>query len=345
MAQKMSDQSDDGGVFGDPALQRSKHSAPGNPGRLSSARNFAPGIGRHIREATLGGYYIDFTIKTETPEWPPPWMRPDQPQIHVAVAQWGLGCYERFLAGEGEAWLEAASLGAEHLVNDQQRGGPLDGAWLQRDAMPHTYRIDPPWASAMGQGEGASLLVRVHQELGDDRYAEAALRALRLLTVPVSAGGLQAPLGDGLFLEEYPTATPSYVLNGGIFALWGCHDVAIALDDAAARATFETGTATLAANLHRWDLGNWSRYDLYPFPIANISSSAYHVLHATQLRAMARIVPDPEFIRVADRFESYMRSRRLRALAFARKAAFRLVIPRNALLAQRVPWGPRGSLG
>jgi heparosan-N-sulfate-glucuronate 5-epimerase len=339
----MSDQSDDGGVFGDPAAQRSPHSGPGNPGRLSSSRNFAPGIGEHIHEAALGGYYIDFRIKTETPDWPPPWMRHDQPQIHVAVAQWGLGCYERFLDGEGESWLNAASLAADYMVNDQVDGGPLDGAWLQHEAMPHTYRIDPGWASAMGQGEGASLLVRVHKETGDDRYSEAALRALRLLSVPVADGGLRAPLGDGFFLEEYPTETPSFVLNGGIFALWGCHDVALALDDAEARTTFDVGVATLAANLKRWDLGNWSRYDLYPFPVVNISSSAYHLLHTTQLRAMALVAPNPEFTQVADRFEGYTRSRFNRTLAFARKVAFRLVIPRNRLLAQRVPWGPRGT--
>jgi heparosan-N-sulfate-glucuronate 5-epimerase len=323
------------------ATPRSGDHSPGNPGRLSSAKNFAPEVGSHVREGSLGGYFIDFTIKTSRPEWPPPWMDPTKAQIHVAVAQWGLGCYERYLSGEGEQWLVAASQAADHLVNDQQRGGPADGAWLAFERMPHTYHLDPPWASAMGQGEGASLLVRVHRELGDSRYAEAAVRALRLLAVPVAEGGLSAPLGDGFFLEEYPTEIPSLVLNGGIFALWGCHDVAIALDDAAARTMFDRGVATLATNLHRWDTGAWSRYDLYPHRIVNISSSAYHLLHTTQLRAMARIVPDPEFTMVADRFEDYARSRRRRVVAFARKVSFRLAVPRNSLLAQRWPFGPR----
>ena len=188
-----------------------------------------------MRPGSLGGYYIDFTIKTTEPEWPPPWLRPASSPRSTSRSPSGASAVtSAYLGGEGDAWLVAASRAAEHLVNDQQRGGPQDGAWLQLDAMPHTYRIKPPWASAMGQGEGASLLVRVHHELGEDRYAEAALRALRLLSVPVSEGGLRAPLGDGFFLEEYPTEMPSLVLNGGIFALWGCNDVAIALDDATA---------------------------------------------------------------------------------------------------------------
>jgi heparosan-N-sulfate-glucuronate 5-epimerase len=316
-------------------------SGSGNPGRLSSARHFAPPVGAHLRAGELRGYYIDFTIKTDSPQWPPPWLDPARAQIHVAVAQWGLGCYERHLGGEGDSWLTAATRAADYLIADQQSGGPDDGAWLQSEAMPHTYRIEPPWASAMGQGEGASLLVRVHRELGDDRYAEAATRALNPLQRPVADGGLRAPLGDGFFLEEYPTVTPSLVLNGGIFALWGCHDVGLALDDAATRQMFDEGVDTLAANLHRWDTGHWSRYDLYPHPLLNISSSAYHLLHTTQLRAMHLVAPRPQFADTADRFERYAQSRLNRSIAFARKIAFRAVVPRNRLLAHRWPLGSR----
>lgn len=325
------------------AAEPPRRSRPGSPGFLSSARRFAPGVGSHLREDTLGGYYIDFSIKTHLPEWPPPWVDRNHSQIHVAVAQWGLGCYERYLGGEGEQWLVAASGAADYLVEDQHRGGRQDGAWLQLHAMPHTYRIAAPWASAMGQGEGASLLVRLYRELDREEYADAALRALRLLSVPVPEGGLRVPFAEGFFLEEYPTEIPSLVLNGGIFALWGYYDVAIALGDADARADFDEGVATLISNLHRWDTGTWSRYDLYPHPIVNISSSAYHLLHTTQLRAMARIVPDPELELVANRFEGYTKTRRRRAAAFIRKVGFRLAVPRSPLLAHRWPWATGGG--
>ncbi len=71
--------------------------------------------------------------------------------------------------------------------------------------MPHTYSLDAPWLSAMAQGEGASLLIRVHQRNGHERYADAARRALRILDLPTAEGGVRAALGDGFFLEEYPT--------------------------------------------------------------------------------------------------------------------------------------------
>ena len=223
------------------------------------------------------------------------------------------------------------------LIEQQQD----DGAWPHLAPMPHTYRLDAPWLSGMAQGEGASLLIRVHMRSGDERLADAARRALRVLDRPTGQGGVRAPLGDGFFLEEYPTEPPSLVLNGGIFALWGYCDAAIAFADGDAAAAFDEGVDTLAANLGRWDTGGWSLYDLFPHPTPNIASSAYHLLHTTQLRAMQLVAPRPVFERTADRFDAYARSRRLRAEAFARKVAFRLMVPRNPFLAHRMPLGAR----
>jgi heparosan-N-sulfate-glucuronate 5-epimerase len=310
----------------------------GDPGMFSSARTFAPPIGSFVHPGELGGYFIDFTAKAPEPRWPPPWLPEPEKLIHVAAAQWGLGCYERFLNGEGDEWLSAMIAAADHLLEQQEQGGTLDGAWPHRVAMPHTYRLTPPWLSAMAQGEGASVLVRAHLRTGEERYADGALRALRLLAVPTPDGGVRAPLGDGYFLEEYPTEPPSLVLNGGIFALWGYYDVAIALGDAHARDEFEVGVDTLAANLWRWDTGRWSLYDLFPHPAPNIASSAYHLLHTTQLRAMRLVAPREEFEATADRFDYYASSRLRRFDAFARKVAFRLVVPRNSLLAHRTPF-------
>jgi hypothetical protein len=99
---------------------------------------------------------------------------------------------------------------------------------------------------------------------------------------------------------------------------------------------FRDGVETLAANIARWDLGYWSRYDLYPHPIVNVASPAYHALHVTQLRAMSLIAQDDRLDRMRARFESYQLSRTNRWRAFAAKAAFRLRVPRNQLLGRRM---------
>jgi hypothetical protein len=166
----------------------------------------------------------------------------------------------------------------------------------------------------MAQGQGASLLVRLHAASGEDRYAEAAARALP----PMPAA--QLPDGSS-FPQEYPTEPASHVLNGGIFAMWGVHDAGDARG-------FESAVDTLARNVQRWDTGRWSLYDLYPHPIRNWASAAYHELHAAQLRATHALAPRAELQEAADRFESYASSRAAQVRAFAHKAAFRVRVPR-----------------
>jgi hypothetical protein len=197
----------------------------------------------------------------------------------------------------------------------------------------------------MAQGEAASVLVRLHLETGEDEYAAGALRALEPLYVPTPDGGTRASLDGGPWLEEYPTEPPSYVLNGGIFAIWGLYDVAVGLDDPRAGEEFRACAGTLARNVHRWDTGSWSRYDLFPHPfMVNVASLAYHALHTNQLRAMERIAPDKRVAAVLARFERYGSSSALRARAFARKSAFRLAVPRNERLARVWPGPMRKAL-
>ena len=321
---------------------------PTDPNFFSSARSFPTTVGDHVRPGEVNGYYVDLRFKAAVPHWPPEWLPQRERQMHVATAQWALGCYERFLHGDGEEWLAAAVAAGDYLLSDQRRGGPGDGAWLHQLEMPHTYLIDPPWISAMAQGEGASLLVRLYRETGEERYADAAARALKPLATPTAEGGVLVRLPDGgPFYEEYPTNPPSYVLNGGIFAIWGLLDVGVALGRDDLVGEFDASVDALARNIDRWDTGYWSLYDLFPQPLVrNVASSAYHALHVTQLRGMQLIAPRAELAEAADRFESYRSQRLNAARAFAVKSAFRVLIPRNRLLAHRLPWGSsRRTLG
>ena len=135
-------------------------------------------------------------------------------------------------------------------------------------------------------------------------------------------------LGGGPFYEEYPTDPPSLVLNGAIYALWGLRDVGVGLGDSEAGALFGEGVDALAANIDRWDLGYWSRYDLYPHRRVNIASAAYHRLHTDQLTIMGQLAPRPQLEAAADRFRRYAAGPTRRTRAFASKVAFRLAVPR-----------------
>ena len=298
----------------------------------------------HFERGKVRGYPIDFREKATSPDWPPAWLSARGFHHFIAVAQWGLGVYERHLAGEQGRWLDGALQAAEFLLERQVRSAVQTGSWLESDALLHTYRLRLPWPSAMAQGECASLLVRLHLETGRADFAEAAQRALLPFSVPAGDGGVQARLNGRSFPEEYPTDPPSFVLNGAIFAVWGLHDVWVGLDDHEAGRQFAEATDTLARNLHLWDLGYWSRYDLYPHRgPANVANFNYHRLHVRQLRAFQRMAPRPEFESMAARFAGYEAHRYNRVRAYVQKAGFRVVVPRSRLLTEHFPWarGPR----
>lgn len=273
-------------------------------------------------------------------EWPPKWL--DVPGSHrfVRVAQWGLGAYERYLAGEGDRWLSALDPAGEYLLSNQVRTGAQAGGWLEPLSSVHTFRVPGPWLSAMAQGECASLLVRLFLETGREEFAQAAIDGLRPLSLPTAKGGVEARLRGHSFPEEYPTVRPSFVLNGAIFAIWGLHDVWRGLGDERAGNAYRAATEMLAQSLPMWDLGYWSRYDLYPHPgVSNVASFSYHRLHINQLRAYHQLEPRPEFLATATRFERYGARRLNQTRAFVHKACFRVIVPRGPRLGARLSRG------
>jgi heparosan-N-sulfate-glucuronate 5-epimerase len=291
-------------------------------------------LGPAIQADGVRGYPIDFRSERDEPRVMARFVHEPGRYLWGLNAERGLACYERWLAGEGERWLDGAQAAADVLVANQS----ASGAWLQHEPFGHTFVLPLPWVSALAQGQGASLLVRVHLETGDDRYAEAALAAVRPFSVASSDGGVQALLEGRPFPEEYPTQPPSFVLNGAILGLWGLRDVGVGLADAEITRMFEDGVDTLAATIHRWDSGHWSLYDLVPRRIANVASPGYHAFHITQLQATHLLSPRPELQAAAERFARYASSDVLRARAFAEKALFRLAEPRSERLARVLPW-------
>jgi hypothetical protein len=153
------------------------------------------------------------------------------------------------------------------------------------------------------------------------------------MLIRTSEGGVLASLGEGVFLEEYPTDPPSLVLNGGIFAMWGVYDVWRAFGDERAAGLFQESFETLCEHIVQWDTGFWSRYDLYPHRVANIASPSYHALHVAQLTALELISPSEALETAAARFRRYARSRLHWTRAVVHKVAFRLLVRKGVAAA------------
>ncbi len=266
--------------------------------------------GRHIQRDSLGGYYIDMRHKARPYKGPTQDGFPLRNQngeglqlLPVTVTQMALGHYDCFLEDGDLERQRTIARCADWLI---EAHGPCPG---KQDGWSYGFDhgrlgIKAPFISAMGQGQGISLLVRAHKLIGDDRYLDAARVALQPFFHSVEDGGVIAHLpGGGVTLEEYPSRPYSHILNGFIFALWGVHDFAIHTGDDRAAELAERAVDTLADMMPRYDVGYWSRYGLFPHPRPNVASPFYHELHIAQLRGLKEIYPRDVFTEFADRWE------------------------------------------
>lgn len=223
-----------------------------------------------------------------------PWLGvQDNP---VTVAHWALQAWSW---GDQQPVLTAADWYLAH-----QRA---DGAWTYSFPFSaHGVQMDPPWISAMAQGQAISVLVRAHETTGEQSYLDAAVLALDPFTRSVAEGGV-TELWDGLpWYEEYPGVGSQHVLNGFQFALIGLHDLAPRSPLAADLWT--SGIDSLAAHIGWFDQPR-SRTQLYAaFGQGRRESGAsYKHEHTILTQEMFRLDGRQVFADYAARWQSYER--------------------------------------
>src|SRR5437764_1280364 len=99
----------DPGCEADSALALRRRSQPSagpesrrsSAGFFSSAKSFFLPVGPALDPGGVRGYPIDMRVKARSSTWPPPDLGA-LTQYWVALAQYGLGAYERWIAGQGE---------------------------------------------------------------------------------------------------------------------------------------------------------------------------------------------------------------------------------------------------
>lgn len=248
----------------------------------------------------------------------------------IAIAQYGLGNYNLWKRSANPERRNKFFLAADWLRSHLEPNVHGLAVWNHHFDWEYRDTLKAPWYSALAQGQGISLLVRAYKESarkesGDPTYLEAARRALAAFYVPMAQGGVAFTDHRGdLWFEEYIVSPPTHILNGFIWATWGLRDYFLATKDDSVRELFSQAVQTLLHNLDRYDLGFWSLYEQSGTRLPMVASPFYHQLHIVQLRIMHRLTGEAEFYRVADRWESYGRSRSNRARALAYKSAFKL---------------------
>jgi len=247
----------------------------------------------------------------------------------IAIAQYGLGNYNLFRRTGDEQRRNKFLRVADWLVQHLEQNPQGLAVWNHYFDWEYRDTLRAPWYSALAQGQGISVLVRAQQlaekESGNSRYLDAAHQALAGFFNPIAEGGVTFTDVQGdIWFEEYLVSPPTHILNGFIWAAWGVHDYFLATGDPSAQDLFARAARTLARNLERYDLGFWSLYEQSGTRLPMVASPFYHQLHIVQLRVMHRLTAEDEFLRVADRWESYGRSRTKRTRALCYKSAFKL---------------------
>ena len=231
----------------------------------------------------------------------------------VSVSLYALGQHTEasLPGGQRETSLGRFLAQAQYLRSSQD----AQGGWLY-PVPAARYQVGPGWYSAMAQGLVASVLLRAHDRTGEQSYIDAADGAITLMLKPLREGGCAHYDEAGMpFLEECPSDQPCHILNGAVFALIGLSE----RESRSGGTVHVAVTRRLAADLGRFDLGYWSRYDLR---FAAPATMAYHCLHISLLDVAARLSGDQAFASTAVRWRSYLRRPACRLRAAAGKARF-----------------------
>jgi hypothetical protein len=212
------------------------------------------------------------------------------------------------------------------------RGGRQTLSWEYYDIADQPTAIRPG-VSAMAQSRVAQLLASAYKSTGDVRFVGAAVDAMALLAVDVSAGGTRSlvayPTGSAAapwFVERaYPGEDPwkGAALNGLMVSLIELRSAERLLREPAsgpstageaaaneARRLADEGAATLDRYLPAHDTGKWSYYGLLTPGHAfrtYLASATYHCYHITLLRSLAPLYPALQFGAYADKWAGYAR--------------------------------------
>ena len=283
----------------------------------------------------LKNYYLDYTPKTN---YQGPFDEKGVPMLNYggnigiqynpdAIAQYGLGHFEKYLRSEDNNHKEIFLRQADWFVENIRERDKGIGVWEYNFDFEYFKRLKKPWYTSLAQGHGISVLVRAYSLTEKSIYLDTAKTAFLAFEHLIDVdGGVKYIDEDGyVWFEEAIIKPCAHILNGFIWALWGLYDYYLATEDVGGKELFNQGIRTLEHNLYKYDNGFWSKYDLAKTILPGIASWYYHRLHIVQLRVLYLLTDKKIFKRYADKWEKNYSKRHYRALALLWKALFKLI--------------------
>lgn len=218
----------------------------------------------------------------------------------INIAQFGFILHAEYLETKSEGTLVQLKNCVEKLVDLATITENECVWWHQYTEL--KYSIPAPWASAMAQGEIISLFLRYYQISHEEKYLELSQKAFDFLKNDVSEKGVRRYDENGdLWFEEYPSKPSSFVLNGFIYTLLGLYDLYRVTGDKKVKDDIDACILTLKNNIHRFDAGYWSYYDLLKKELVRYYYQKN--VHVPQLNILYQLTNDPIFRKYKNKWE------------------------------------------
>lgn len=220
--------------------------------------------------------------------------------LPINIAQYGLILHANYLTDKNEQTLDHLKKCVEKLVVLATITEKQCVWWHNFDN--EKYSIPAPWASAMAQGEIISLFLRYYQIVQEEQYLELAKKAFHFLKNDSSKKGVRRYDENGdLWFEEYPSVPASYVLNGYIYTVFGLYDLYRVTGDAIVKEDIDSCIQTLKNNIHQFDAGYWSYYDLLKKELVRYYYQKN--VHVPQLDVLFQLTNEPIFLKYKKKWE------------------------------------------
>jgi hypothetical protein len=220
-----------------------------------------------------------------------PYESPIGKQVNPEAAfQYALGLHDQYLVSGDSAWLEKFWCYVDYFL---QRQGP-EGDWYYD----FTWRtLEAPWASALAQARGASVMLRAWLHSGNRSYLQSALLAVSKFDKATDTGGfLHLFMPEKCYyFEEYP-GLGSGVINGFMACLFGLWELKIWTGNEKVSALWEMGVESLQKMLPYYTLRGWTLYDKTgSSKTPNINSPRYHRLMTNYMLVLSVLHDAPIF--------------------------------------------------
>lgn len=225
----------------------------------------------------------------------------------IAIAQWGLGNYNLWSEKKEDKYYNKFIASANWLVENAKPNKKNIYVWNHYFNWTYKETLISPWYSGLAQGQGLSVLCRAYKTTKDNKYLECIKKVVQSIQADISDGGVTAKDIEGnIWIEEYiMKGNPTHILNGFIWALWGIYDYWLLTKNNDTKILFDKYIKTIKSNLHKYDIGYWSLYELSDNKIAMQASQFYHKLHIVQLKILFKMSNEIVFKEVSEKWLSY----------------------------------------